>query len=181
MLNYWIFIVRMRSLQSNYRSSLLCPAHPAGYNNSAQSRFAKLFRPPVARLLAELQKTKTIAALDELIQLTPAGLFELMRIKGLGGKKLAVIWHTLKIDTMEALLEACQKNKLSQVPGFGAKTESNIIKAIESYSSHKDHFRYGAIADAADQLVLELQKIGKNEVSKTLWRHQEKGNNDSKD
>jgi len=129
-----------------------------------KSGISKLFRPAIVRLLSELQKTGTIAALDELIQLTPAGLFELMRIKGLGGKKLAVIWHVLKIDTMEDLLKACQQNKLSQIRGFGARTESNIIKAIESYTSHLDHFRYGAVADAADNLVLNLQKIGKTRL-----------------
>src|SRR5688572_32480510 len=125
---------------------------------------SKIFRPPVTRLLTELQKTGTIAALDELIQLTPAGLFELMRIKGLGGKKLGIIWHILKIDTMEGLLKACQKNKLSKMPGFGTKTESNIIKAIESYTSNRDHFRYATVADAADQLVLHLQKTGKTKL-----------------
>jgi DNA polymerase (family 10) len=129
-----------------------------------KARISQMFRPPIARLLFELQKTETIAALDELIQLTPAGLFELMRIKGLGGKKLAIIWHVLKIDTMEGLLKACQDNKLSKIPGFGTKTESNIIKAIESYTSHRDHFRYATVADAADQLVLHLQKIGKTRL-----------------
>jgi len=129
-----------------------------------KARVSKLFRPRIARLLIELQKTGTIAALDELIQLTPAGLFELMRIKGLGGKKLAIIWHVLKIDTMEGLLQACQDNKLSKIPGFGTKTESNIIKAIESYTSHRDHFRYATVADVADQLVLHLQKIGKTRL-----------------
>ena len=125
---------------------------------------SKMFRPRIGRLLTELQKTGTIAALDELIHLTPAGLFELMRIKGLGGKKLGVIWHVLKIDTMEDLLKACQENKLSKIPGFGTRTESNIIKAIESYTSHQDHFRYAAVADAADHLVLHLQKIGKTKL-----------------
>jgi DNA polymerase (family 10) len=56
---------------------------------------------PHCAIAHRTSKNGTIAALDELIQLTPAGLFELMRIKGLGGKKLAIIWHVLKIDTME--------------------------------------------------------------------------------
>jgi DNA polymerase (family 10) len=117
----------------------------------------KLFRLPIAKVLKELKDTGTIEALDELIQLTPAGLFEMMRIKGLGGKKLAVIWKTAKIDTLEGLLKACKKNKLSALPGFGTKTEANIIKAIESYTSSRDHFRYAAIADAADRLVGQLR------------------------
>src|SRR4030095_16290880 len=79
----------------------------------------KLFKPPIAKLIIELQTKLTIESLDELIQLTPAGLFEMMRIKGLGGKKIAVIWKKAKIDTLEDLLKACKKNKLSGMPGFG--------------------------------------------------------------
>ena len=124
----------------------------------------KLFRPAIAKLIIELKETGTINKLDELIQLTPAGLFEMMRIKGLGGKKLSVIWHTLKIDTLEGLLKACKKNHLSEIPGFGKKTESNIINAIESYTSHKDHFRFGSVADAANKLVSSLQAVGKTKL-----------------
>src|SRR5438477_8274201 len=56
----------------------------------AKNEVIKSFRPPIAKVVNELKDTGTIEALDELIQLTPAGLFEMMRIKGLGGKKLDV-------------------------------------------------------------------------------------------
>jgi DNA polymerase (family 10) len=124
-----------------------------------KNEITELFRPPIAKVLKELKDTGTIEALDELIQLTPAGLFEMMRIKGLGGKKLALIWRTAKIDTLEGLLKACKKNKLSAIPGFGAKTEANIIKAIESYTSSREYFRYAAIADTGDRLVGQLRGL----------------------
>ncbi|HEX3081313.1 MAG TPA: hypothetical protein VHQ04_12645, partial [Puia sp.] len=77
-----------------------------------KSALAKFFRPHISKLIEELKKTGTIGALDELIQLTPPGLFEMMRIRGLGGKKLSVLWHKAKIDTIDALLEACKNNRL---------------------------------------------------------------------
>jgi DNA polymerase (family X) len=129
-----------------------------------KKEISTLFRPPVTKILLELKDTGTIAALDELIQLTPAGLFEMMRIKGLGGKKLSIIWHKAKIDTIEGLLKACQKNKLSAIPGFGVKTQKNITRSIESYLSHKDHFRYGSIAEIADRLVENLMRLGKTKL-----------------
>src|SRR5436309_14623271 len=76
---------------------------------------SKLFRPQIIELFNELELSGTIEALDELIQLTPSGLFEMMRIRGLGGKKLAVLWKTAKIDTIDRLLEACKDNELSKV------------------------------------------------------------------
>src|SRR5688572_8337092 len=121
-------------------------------------QLSKLFRPEIRRLIEELKKTGTLAELDELIQLTPPGLFEMMRIRGLGGKKLSILWKTAKIDTIEGLLDACKKNKLSRIPGFGLKTEQNIIDAIEEYSSHKTRFHYASVADDADELVHALIK-----------------------
>ncbi len=66
---------------------------------------SKLFRPEIADIIYNLKKTSTIEALDELIQLTPQGLFEMMRIKGLGGKKLAILWKTAGIDSIDALFK----------------------------------------------------------------------------
>lgn len=52
---------------------------------------SKFFRPPIVELIRELADAGSIAVLDELIQLTPAGLFDIMRLKGLGGKKIHLL------------------------------------------------------------------------------------------
>ena len=127
---------------------------------------SELFRPGIISLIDELKMTGTIETLDELIQLTPSGLFEMMRIKGLGGKKLAVLWKVGHIDTIDALLEACKKHLITDLPGFGKKTQQNIIAAIESYRDHLDRFHYASVADTAIELVQALKKIfKKNEFS----------------
>jgi len=117
------------------------------------------FRPEIIKVLDELKNTSTIEALDELIQLTPQGLFEMMRIRGLGGKKLSVLWNTAGIDTMDSLLKACEAHEVSKIRGFGAKTEQNIIEAIASYRSGSDQFHYATVADAAATLVKTLRKV----------------------
>src|SRR5689334_16618239 len=58
--------------------------------NLSKKQLAELFRPDIIGIIEELNSTGTIEALDDLIQLTPAGLFEMMRIRGLGGKKLSI-------------------------------------------------------------------------------------------
>jgi DNA polymerase (family 10) len=125
---------------------------------------SKLFRPEIVYVLETLSKNGTIEDLDELIQLTPSGLFEMMRIRGLGGKKLSLLWKTAKIDTLEGLLEAGKKNELRQIPGFGVKTEQNIIAAIETYSSSKARFHYASVADIGQALQREMQKIFKTKL-----------------
>jgi len=125
---------------------------------------SKLFRADITKILRELKNTSTIEAVEELIELTPQGLFEMMRIRGLGGKKLSVLWKKAGIDSIDSLLDACKKGTISDIPGFGVKTQSNIIGAIEAYRSSEDRFHYASVADTADALVQELQRIFKTKL-----------------
>lgn len=120
---------------------------------------AKLFKPQLIGLIDQLRKSGTINEVDELIQLTPPGLFEMMRIRGLGGKKLSLLWRRAKIESVEALLEACKQNKLADIPGFGVKTQINIIHAIEAERMNQNMFHFASVADDAKAIVLALQKL----------------------
>jgi DNA polymerase (family 10) len=124
----------------------------------AKEELAEQFRPEIIAIINEGKKRNNIAALEELIQLTPSGLFDMMRIKGLGGHKLHVLWKTAKIDDIEQLLEAAKSGTISSIPGFGKKTQANIIEAIEAMNSSAELFHYASIADLADQFVAALQK-----------------------
>lgn len=127
-------------------------------NEIPGAELTKLFRPEIRKLFREIGTSGSIAALDELVQLTPPGLFEMMRIKGLGGKKLSVLWKKAKIDSLDKLLRKAKAGELSQIPGFGEKTQSNIITAIESYRDNLNRFHYASVADTADSVVKALKK-----------------------
>jgi DNA polymerase (family 10) len=124
----------------------------------SKAELLKKFRPEIIGIIQNIKTQGTIGALDELIQLTPGGLFEMMRIKGLGGKKLSILWKA-GIDTMDALLEACKNNIVKGIPGFGEKSQLNIMKAIEEYNGNSDRFHYASVADEADALVEALKKL----------------------
>ena len=129
-----------------------------------KSELEKHFRPEIIRFILQLKKKNNIDDLDELIQLTPTGLFEMMRIRGLGGKKLSVLWKKAKIDTLDGLLEACKNNMLTKIPGFGTKTQENIIASIDSYRSNRDRFHFASVGDIANEIVLFLQKTLKTKL-----------------
>ncbi len=129
-----------------------------------KDELGKLFRPTIIRFIEELKMSGTIEELDELIQLTPAGLFEMMRIRGLGGKKLSILWKRAKIDTLEGLLSAAKNNELTNIPGFGLKTQQNIIHNIEAYTGNKDRFHYASVADLASMIVKALQTVLKTKL-----------------
>lgn len=123
-----------------------------------KKELAEQFKPQIVELIQEVRKTGSINALDELVQLTPPGLFDMMRIKGLGGKKLAAIWHEAKIDNIDDLLHACKSGVLSKLPGFGKKTEDNIIAGIEALNESSTFFHFANVADTANQLVNVLKR-----------------------
>jgi DNA polymerase (family 10) len=124
----------------------------------SKEELAEQFQPEIIEIIHEGRKRQSIPAMEELIQLTPAGLFDMMRIKGLGGRKLHVLWQTAKIDTMEGLLAAAKAGKLRSIPGFGAKTEANIIEAIDAMNTSAELFHYASIADLADEFITGLQR-----------------------
>jgi DNA polymerase (family 10) len=114
-----------------------------------------------ASKIEELKKTGTIEMLDELIQLTPSGIFEMMRIKGLGGKKLSLLWRKGGIENMDELYKACKSGKLEELGGFGKKTTENIIGAIEDYRNNSKQLHYASVEDEAEHLVELMRKIFK--------------------
>jgi DNA polymerase (family 10) len=128
------------------------------------SALLKQFSEEIAAIIDEIKRSGTVEATEELIELTPQGLFEMMRIKGLGGRKLSVLWNEAGIDSLEALLEACKQNKVAQIPGFGVKTQENIISQIEAYHAHENHFHYATVAVTATVIVKKLQQIFKTKL-----------------
>ena len=79
----------------------------------------------------ELLQTGTIAEMEDFFEKTPAGIIEIMGIKGLGPKKVLTIWKEMGIENIGELYYACNENRLIEAKGFGLKTQEEIRKAIE--------------------------------------------------
>jgi DNA polymerase (family 10) len=101
----------------------------------------------VSSKLIEINLTGTFQDLQQLIHKTPEGIFKLLKIKGLGPKKIKTLWKEHHIDTIELLLEACENNSLASFKGFGNKTQESILNAI--------HF---TLAHAHDMLYADAEK-----------------------
>ncbi|HQU38902.1 MAG TPA: helix-hairpin-helix domain-containing protein [Chitinophagales bacterium] len=100
----------------------------------------------VAGKIVELAQSGRIQALDDLLAQTPEGVAEMLQIKGLGAKKVAVIWQELGVETPGELLYACYENRLAKLKGFGDKTQQSVIDAIEYFQSNQGKFHF-AVAD----------------------------------
>ncbi len=93
--------------------------------------------------------------LEELISKTPEGIFEMMKIKGIGPKKISIIWKEMNVENIGELLYACHENRLSLLKGFGKKTQENVIDSIEFFMKQKGNYLYAQV----EQLAVDLEKL----------------------
>jgi DNA polymerase (family 10) len=80
--------------------------------------------------IVQLATTGHLPAYDELRKSMPPSLLALLRIPGLGPKKIKVLHETLRIDTLAELRAAAEAGKIANLPGFGSKTEAKILEGI---------------------------------------------------
>lgn len=112
-----------------------------------------------AKKIIEILETGELAALKELIEKTPAGVIEMLNIKGIGPKKISTIWKEMEIESIGELLYACQENRLKLYKGFGEKTQQNIIETIEFYLNNQGSYLYPQIEAVEPQITAYLQNL----------------------
>ena len=84
----------------------------------------------IAGKLAEIERTGTFAALEDLRASVPPGVLVLARVPGLGPKRAAQLSAELGITDVAGLEAAVKAGKLRKLPGFGVKSEERILRGI---------------------------------------------------
>ena len=110
----------------------------------------------LAQKIVDLLATKKLQILEDYIEKTPAGILEMLKIKGLGPKKIITIWKELGIESIGELLYACEENRLINYKGFGAKTQQSIQDALNYYLQNQGSFLYQQVQDIVAQIVNAL-------------------------
>jgi DNA polymerase (family X) len=130
----------------------------------------------VGKKVIEILDTGSLQSLQDLLAQTPAGVLEMMNIKGLGPKKINLLWKEMKIDTIDSLREACTENRIADKKGFGAKTQQNILEAIEFQQQNSGLHLYARAEPFAEALSLKLRSkfpSGKFEITGAFRRQME--------
>lgn len=110
----------------------------------------------ISAKIVELLETGTLQELEDILLITPPGIVEMLGIKGIGPKKIGIIWHTLEIETVGELYYACNENRLIEAKGFGLKTQEDIKKVIEFKMAANGKFLYAHVEVAINQIFKEL-------------------------
>ena len=84
-----------------------------------------------ASYIREYVESGRIAKLDQLREEFPPEFRELVRVPGLGPKRAVMLRRALGVDSVASLIAALEAEAIRQLPGFGAKTEENLRRAID--------------------------------------------------
>ena len=113
----------------------------------------------VAKAIVEYSVSRRFPALEDLLAVTPIGLITMLGVKGLGPKKVRLIWQELGIDTVEDLFDACRQNRLVEVSGFGYKTQQTIMAAIEFSYGARGKFHLARLMPYAESFLAGMRLV----------------------
>lgn len=133
---------------------------PAPLSSLAPAQIASIkgIGDATATKIMEILQSGKMQALEDYLAKTPAGILEMMQIKGLGPKKIATIWKEMEMESLGELLYACNENRLMLYKGFGEKTQQNIKEAIEFYMGTQGSYLYQQVEAYALGMTDQLHK-----------------------
>jgi DNA polymerase (family 10) len=130
----------------------------SGLDDKALNRIPNVGK-SIAVKIREYLDTGTIESLEDLRAEIPEGVRALMSIPTLGPKKALKLYEELKVASLEELLDALHEGKLRGVPGFGPKTEENLIRGIQLMQRSGDRVQLGMALDLAEEILGELRTV----------------------
>ncbi|WP_410983480.1 DNA polymerase/3'-5' exonuclease PolX [Bacillus cereus] len=112
-----------------------------------------------AAVIQEYIEAGTSEVLEELEKEVPSSLLPLLKLPGLGGKKVAKLYKELGVIDMETLQKACEENKVQALAGFGKKTEEKILEAIAQVGSRPERLPIVMVLPIAGEIEEKLSNI----------------------
>ncbi|HXG21708.1 MAG TPA: DNA polymerase/3'-5' exonuclease PolX [Methylomirabilota bacterium] len=112
----------------------------------------------LAAKMQEIVETGTTPLLGKLRKKIPPALTELLHLPGLGPKRVKTLYHELDVHTVEQLHRAALDGRIRTLPGFGEKTEQQILRAIQARAAMGKRCKLAVAAQYADALVAYLRQ-----------------------
>lgn len=129
-----------------------------------------------ASVIEELMETGKSTVLLELEESVPSGLLPLLKLPGLGGKKIAKLYQELGVDSKDSLKEACLAGRVQALAGFGVKTEVKILKELEQFESRPDRLPVWRLETAVlliEEILRGISQIDRFSVAGSFRRVKE--------
>ncbi|MEX0869820.1 MAG: DNA polymerase/3'-5' exonuclease PolX [Candidatus Spechtbacterales bacterium] len=130
----------------------------------------------MAKKIEEYIKAGHIKEYEDLKKKIPVDLEKITAVEGIGAKAVKAFYTELGVRTLEDLEKAAKDGKIKELPGFGEKTEQNILQGISFVKDNGGRISIGKALPYARELVAEIDKLkGVKRVSEagSLRRRQE--------
>ncbi|MCH2202365.1 MAG: DNA polymerase/3'-5' exonuclease PolX [Fuerstiella sp.] len=130
----------------------------------------------LAKQIAEIADTGRHPKLTELREQIPQGVVDMLRIPGVGPKKVAVFFNTLNITSLDGLKAAAESGKLADLRGFGKKTEQAILQNIDLAAEASSRVSISVARSSAEAVVedlLLLEEVTQASVAGSCRRRKE--------
>ena len=164
------------------------PTVPAPYADAARSlaandvqplaeilrRDRRRFAPEVIDVLEDLKESGDSTLLDQLRESTPEGLFEMMRVPGLGPSRIRRIHEGLGLDTLQELEDAARDGRLAELPRFGARTAEQVLRGIAWLKESGAQVLYPHGRAEAERMLAAMRRLTgvvRAELAGTIRRH----------
>ncbi len=110
----------------------------------------------LAQHITELVNTGKLKLHEELKSSVPPGHLEMLKIPGLGPKKIKALYEALDIKTIGELEYACLENRLVELQGFGQKTQEKILQGIQLIKKYQGRYLYGEVIEPAEEILRKI-------------------------
>src|SRR4051812_10072445 len=111
--------------------------------------------------IQEILKTGDYNLRKKLLKKYPATILEVLNLQSLGPKKVGLLWKIFEAGTIDQIEQLARGGKLRELPGFGEKSETNILKAIETYKQISGRFLLDFVECEAEKIVKHIKSYGK--------------------
>ncbi len=118
----------------------------------------------ISEKIFELGQSGKIKDLEDCLGEIPSGVVDLLGVKGLGSKKVLVLWKELGINSLGELLYACQENRLVSLKGFGEKSQNDIADKVSYAIMSQGRFLYADLESLAQEVIEKLEAEFPDEI-----------------
>ena len=126
--------------------------------------------------IAELVTTGRLQLYEDLKDSIPTGHLEMLKIPGLGPKKIKTLYDKLDVKTVGELEYACLENRLLDLQGFGQKSQEKILQGIQQVKKYQGQYLYGEVIKPAQEIlkkILSHSKVIRGNLAGSLRRKME--------
>ena len=113
-----------------------------------------------AAVLNELASEVRPQVLVDVEETVPPGVRDMLKLAGLGPKKVRALWQDLGVENLGELEYACRENRLVDLKGFGPATQSSVLDAIGFFHRSRERLLIHQAWAEAEPLIARISSVG---------------------